>query len=443
MTRASHCFPLLSLLLVLVTAPSIACAQPGSAFEPILQRRDVHLIADRLDLDNEQCEAVTSLIDEYQQRFRETMREVWADTGLLPAPSLDEADRRRIQEELRHGAQRFREELERQREERGEDLPPEDVQRLHQEHIGRIQDMLRGLESAKPDPAERDAAAARIDEAQERWRAERRRLNQCLIADILTLLTAPQHEQWPGVERALRRARSLPRGQLSGERLDLFMIVRDLRLDAEALDMIQPLLAGYEVQLDEALRRREDHYEQAERNFGRHPGNGDDERALPLIREQVQRHVAVRDVNDAFIRLIAEALPDDEAASFRSAALRRGYARVYATTRGQHMLLAARELPGLDEETKAAVQALLDAYRAEHAALAEQLLVAVRLHEPAAALRRFEGPQGMAARDPLAPLLAQRNDLDRRSIDELERALGLEQFSRLPQARRLRQERND
>ena len=89
------------------------------------------------------------------------------------------------------------------------------------------------------------------------FRDFREELGEQFLSDLQTVLYPEQQELWPSFERVLRRKNLLPMGRLSGENVDLFQVVDQLSLDESARLRIEMILKDYEMQLDEALKRRE------------------------------------------------------------------------------------------------------------------------------------------------------------------------------------------
>ena len=87
------------------------------------------------------------------------------------------------------------------------------------------------------------------------WAAEKVVLRDDFLASVKSLLSDVQVEQWPRLERALRREKSLPNGELSGETLNLMMIFRELDAPPSAADAARVPMEEYEAKLDAPPRR--------------------------------------------------------------------------------------------------------------------------------------------------------------------------------------------
>src|SRR4029077_46795 len=123
-------------------------------------------------------------------------------------------------------------------------------------------------------------------------------LRQKFVADAQTQLAQPQVEKWPALERALLREKSLPQGRLSGERTDLFKVVKAAAIDDASRTAIAPQLDQYDLALDSALRQRNDFLDGADEKIDKAMQEQNFDRALSLTDRAAAMHVAVRSVNE-------------------------------------------------------------------------------------------------------------------------------------------------
>lgn len=271
------------------------------------------------------------------------------------------------------------------------------------------------------------------------WAAERENLNQQFLENIKVLLTPEQLERWPAFERRLFREKKLVDGRLSGESINLFDIVRDMHLSPQVRAQIEPILDEYSIQLDEALRRRE--------AITAGPANQmllaleaqDSQKTLAAYQSLIDRRVQVRNINDTYIDLIADALPSDLGMELRRNALERGYPRVFRTTPVQRIFAAAKELPDLEPGILQAIIAIEAGYLSELEDLNQILLNAVRQYEPVeqrhqaeAVANRMAGRQTSKPDDPTKDLFLRRDNLSRDYTRQLHALLTPEQFAQLP-----------
>lgn len=275
------------------------------------------------------------------------------------------------------------------------------------------------------------------------WSAEKQELGAQFLANIEVLLTDDQQSLWPGVQRRLYRERNLHKGRLSGESVNLLDVVRDLHLEQGMSLVVQPVLEAYEIALDRALHQREDPITGRNNPVLASLEEPDPEKQAAALRKQVERWVAVRNVNDDFINQIASAMPEDLGRQFRASALERAYPRIYRETPVQRIFKVARDLPGLDTGVREAVIALEGEFLAELATLNETLLAAVRNWEPIEQQeranefsRRMAGQEVQPKVDPTRELFSKREEMFRRYVKRLHDLLTKEQFDQLPGAYR-------
>lgn len=177
------------------------------------------------------------------------------------------------------------------------------------------------------------------------------------VTDLRSLATDAQAERWPGVERAIRRDRSLPRGRLAGERLDLVKIASELNIAGPAATPdVASLLTQYETELDRAIVERD---KRAAEMRGLAPG---DANAQALREKATEAREALRDVNRRFARQIAGSLPEQDATRFKEVVAERSFPQIYERSHAAESLDAALKMDDLTPEQRQAIEALRDAY---------------------------------------------------------------------------------
>ncbi len=175
-----------------------------------------------------------------------------------------------------------------------------------------------------------------------------------LMGDLQMMLTPEQAQAWPKVEMAHRRATTLPRGLMSGERVDLFEIVEGMELDGETASEATVVLADYELALDRALIAR----------------NGMYEKGLELFRERdfeaLQSHfekareasVKVRDTHRTFVRRLEAVLPAERLPELEAEVRQASFPTVYRRNRADRALEAAGGLEGLSDDQRSRLEAI-------------------------------------------------------------------------------------
>ncbi len=277
------------------------------------------------------------------------------------------------------------------------------------------------------------------------WRGEKEILRQEFMENVKVVLTDDQLELWPSLERRLLREKSLSKGRIAGERINLLHVVRDLRLDRPMLEGLQPLLLTYELDLDQALRRRNELLVSSQEAVIRAMREQDGALGVSVVRRQIETRIAVRDTNDRYIELIAAALPETLGLQFREMARERAYPRVFRPTIEHRIFRAAMALKDLEPSVLAAVEELHRAYLGELRRVNEDLLRQLRTSEPEIAVQRAESfarrLRGEATpktrRDSTRLDMTPRRDLGHRYAKLLEGLLTPEQFALLPGASRV------
>jgi hypothetical protein len=341
-------------LAVLAIAAVMAAARPteaqagrrmlfAEAFRPDIMQRDLTLMVQQLQLEEWQRPVVEALIGDYATAF---------NTGV---EALKDRMRAASEEAVRSGSQ-------------GGD-----------QTLQKVLEPLAG------------------------WRAEKEQMLAKFSTDVKSQLGAQQLERWPAFERALRRERLLPEGDLSGERVDLFALLARMQPTPAEEQSTATVLAQYEIMLDQALVARSQRTKDVLPRLEAAMSAMDYERMGDLQDQAMQASVAVRDVNDAAIESIAGAL-GGRGPEFRKAALEAGYADAYRIHPVMVLMQQVRRLESLSPEQVAQVDALMQEFAAACDEASSKLATVVRAEEPKAAKRRakamMERKAGTAASAP-------------------------------------------
>jgi hypothetical protein len=277
----------------------------------------------------------------------------------------------------------------------------------------------------------------------EGWRTEREQLRERFEEDVKVLLNNDQRDHWPAFERRMRREKTLHQGRLSGETLNLFHIVRDLRLDQRTEQMIQPVMEQYDIALDYALRMRNEALVQKENEQLRQIRGGNMEAMVGHTEREVTRRLAVRAVNDEYIENIAAALPQPHGDSFRASALERAYPRVHRPLPAQRLFQEARRIDGLSAETVEVIAVLEEQFLAEMRQINESILASLRSFEPEslrhaakAVAARQSGESLARLTDPTNEQVRERDTRATSYVERLRELIDPEQFAMLPGASR-------
>ncbi|MCH2142823.1 MAG: hypothetical protein MK077_07490 [Phycisphaerales bacterium] len=205
-----------------------------------------------------------------------------------------------------------------------------------------------------------------------------------LAADFETGMQAFLEDEdqadWETLKRLVRRRNLLPRGQLKGERNDLYQIINDMA-EGEVISQtqgVQTALANWEVQLDPLLAERaafERNYPSTFRTLCMNLRFDD---ALDLATQRLSLQQAVRDRTDATTLEIVDLLSADQARSLRDqlnhAERLAGLSRITSA-----LLAALRAWEAPDTEDKAARDQLIADWQAERRSLMQTLRQATRV----------------------------------------------------------------
>lgn len=344
-----------------------------------------------------------------------------------------------------------------------DELELDDIQRVIVEAL--FEDYLYGFEEAK------SLMSARFDSMQDELKSmdqgsvvkaalrplrdlidTKDKLRDQLFNNVQTILTDEQMSKWPSFLRRLNRVKTLSKGRLSGESIDLFYVLRDMRLPDSILNLIYPTLLEYEIALDQALNARNASFVQAQQSLLDSIANLQQGTDTSVAERQVRLRVAVRDVGNKYRELIATELHEEASDAFRQLALQRAYPTIYRRSMLQKLLGAALELEDLREDRHQEISDLTHEYMAQVVQLNEALLQNLLATEPREMLDKIEafkarvqGKRPTRGTSRSRDAQFQINELSSPYIATLREILTLEQFSSLPQAQRIleRQRRLD
>jgi len=448
------------MVLGLCAAAAAGLAQPASAqmggmgfgevMQPDFNRRDIVLIVDGLNLDETQKLILETLYDSYEQDFRAKGDEFRDRMNALREEAMPSEEREAMFRETREKFETAREGIRAKYEELQAQYEngeiPEEVEEKFREEVRQHMNSMREEMREQGRSFFQDSTAqdmfGKLAPLSEEWLRAKNQLRDQFIADLNMQLTEDQVPNWPGVERMIRRTKSLQRGRISGESADLFQIVRSLNLEAEQTSTIQPILDQYEIDLDAKLKQRDEYLASSGADLLRAMQTSDAEDGIAVMEKQTKLRTQVRDVNDRYAMSIQEALESPLAEKFRDEFHVRAYPRVYEPTRMERVLTAAEGLEGLEPSIAEAVTEMKASYLAEVNAKNESLLTAVRKYEPEDAVRmarrmaaRFTGQQYEEGEDMLRQAMDERSEIGERYRDQLTQLLTEEQVAMLPMGR--------
>lgn len=305
--------------------------------------------------------------------------------------------------------------------------------------IDKFQDMLGNLQGG--DQAQ---IMQLVFKPIEEWAGDKRLLKDQFLQTIKDiLLTDQQLERWPEFERKLNREKLLPKGVLSGEDLNLFLVMKELDLEPSVMAPVQPILQSYEIALDESLLRRDSIISSSLGAMTDAMRNSDPAIALQVIDRQIAARVEVRTVNLQYVGMILEVLPGGATGAFQERALARAFPRVYRPTPVERMFEAAQQLETVEPAVVSAIIDLEAAYLSELAVLNAQLAeITQRAETERHRLRaqnfaaKMRGEMPRAATDTSREEFQRRDALGETYMRLLQALLTEEQFLELPGAQR-------
>ncbi len=344
----------------------------GQIYEPPVSSRDLDKYAKILELDAEQTEALTALLEASQQEFNEA-------------------------------AKAAREEMDKLRDEARE---------------SRDREVWR-----------------QMGDQMEKFRKSREKMEETFFSDFKAVLNEQQLEKFPKIERQRRREQTIARGLMSGERVDLIRTVEELNLAPEQLATVQPTLELYEADLDRELQTRNSVYDENMGKVREmfESGNMDEmQKVLERGREASKR---VREVNRRYARQIETMLPAEAQSKFSDVVRRESFPMIYRPTQASRAIEAARGFTDLDENQKSALATLDESFTREMSSLNRQLEQATLDREESVTAQDMmsRGWGGFGGDDgPLGELRQKRRDLDTTTTEKLRALLTPEQVERLP-----------
>jgi hypothetical protein len=218
------------------------------------------------------------------------------------------------------------------------------------------------------------------------------------------------------------------RGLISGERMDVFKLVEEAKLDADTQAKVDPILARYADDLDREIQNRDQVQKDVFAKMAE--AMGDQEAMQKLIQTGREAAVRVRDVNRKYAREVQSQLPEDKQFEFAKAVKQASFPNVYNQTFGERSITSALGLRDITDEQKQTIQTIRDAYTRDLAGLNDKIAAAQEQME-----MNFSAGQMMGGRPDqgeLGDLRREKRDLERAAIDKVEAALTEDQKARLP-----------
>lgn len=256
-----------------------------------------------------------------------------------------------------------------------------------------------------------------------------------LLADVQALLTPEQAESgWPRVVRERRREQSLPRGLMSGERVDVIALVKDLDLSQEQSAALADTLNQYELELDLALIKRDQMQDEFRQNMRDLFRNGDQQAISDLFERGKQAATKVRDINSRAARQVEALLPPEPAATFAAQVRQRSFPMIYRPSYADRVIDAAAKFDDLTGEQKENIATIQAAFAQSITSINRRMETAqVEMEESMTAERLGAMFRNGGDNDAMRDLRGERRDLETSTIERLRSILTAEQAARLPE----------
>ena len=422
--------------------------------EPDFVRRDLPLFVTQLELDDTQSLVIETLMGDYENDYAAASGRVTEQMAEMGRQMFSNMVTPEMRTRFEDEAQSIRDEIRTMEEAAGGELDREQIRNLWRDRMGKLQQEIAAEQGDNGMAAQMQAAMGEMFARLQEWQTRKAAMRSALVDGLKIQLTDEQLELWPAFDRFLVREKSLPRNRLSGEDLNLFLVVDEAELAEEAIAKLDSILDEYELVLDAAIRNRDQVVLTTSAQMYQAIQRGDTAGAVRMVERQMQARTALRDVNELFrSRLVAALEGTPESVALNRAILKAGFERIYNTTPTERAFAAALGIDGLDASVLEAVMATQAAFEAELAARNEQLLALTRKFEPQQQVEEAErfvsaisgvmagggfnpGGFGPGAENPLRTAMDSRGELDQQYRERLEGLLTPEQVALLPEVRR-------
>lgn len=350
--------------------------------EPDFMKRDVPIIQEQLKLDDGQVTVVETFVTDYTEAFEplaEETRTAMQDSFRSIMQGFMGGAMQERMRDLFEGVQKDMEQL--QQENGGAEVDPEVRRKLFQERVDKLQQEMTAERAANGQDAEQRRLMQEIVDASNAFLTKKIALRKELVEGVKGVLRPDQAAGWDAFERFLRRERAMGNGILSAEGTNLIFVLDDAGLSQAGVDATKAILDNYELQLDGALKTRDEFLESSEPRLLKAMLDANTQESTRIVDQQLSMRKAVRDVNERFRTEITQALPAEDGATFNLAALKAGFQRTFNTTPTQRMFTEAQKIEGLSAETVAAIVDLSSQYERELMAVNDRIVAATKKQE--------------------------------------------------------------
>ncbi|MGE3110004.1 MAG: hypothetical protein AB7G11_06210 [Phycisphaerales bacterium] len=275
---------------------------------------------------------------------------------------------------------------------------------------------------------------------EEKFQKRADELEKTLLSDLRSILTPEQDSTWPKFERTRRREKSIGKGSLSGESVDLVRIVEDLELNDSARKPLTDTIELYEVDLDRALDARNKVMESQSDMFPKPGAGGSFAIDMDAIQEASKKvreaGTKVREVNQRYARTLEGLLSEDVRPKFQLAVKRQSFPQVYRESRTEAAFNAALKFDDLDAKQREAITAAREQFVRENDVACDKLAQAIVEDEESGSNMGFGGMMISFGEDnkdtPISQARKAKRELEKKSLDGLKSLLTEKQIEKLP-----------
>ncbi|MFM9957006.1 MAG: hypothetical protein ACKVZJ_02945 [Phycisphaerales bacterium] len=253
--------------------------------------------------------------------------------------------------------------------------------------------------------------------------------------DLKLLLTEEQAAKWPAVERARRREKSVPQGGiLSGEAVDLVRILkREMKLPAEEIAPVQPLMDQYELELDRVLAERDKALQEGMSQGANLWMNQQMDKIEELFNKTRDASAKVKEVNKRYARQIEAGLPEARHAEFEREVQKASFPRVYRPNYVTRSFDTALGMEDLSEEQRTQITAIKTSFEQQVEPIQAKLAASIESTEMTRSAMQMFGMGGGGGNEGAADLRDQRRELEEKTFDKIKETLNDEQKAKLPE----------
>jgi hypothetical protein len=161
-----------------------------------------------------------------------------------------------MQEKWRGAMDEARQQMEQMAQEKGAELTPEERQQFFRTQMDKLGEQVQKDMKASGAFDQMRASLGTMVTDFNKWQETKSRLRKSFVDGLQASLSDPQAKKWPAFDRFLVREKTLSRGVMSGENVNLFIVLDEAGLSKETFAKLQTIMDDYELQLDVALKAR-------------------------------------------------------------------------------------------------------------------------------------------------------------------------------------------